>query len=128
MWNRSLFCVLGKAMHNDLTAWRLTLTFIQAKVQPVEMNSYNNYLQFDLCNCSSLCKLPIEERPEIDIGKYVDYWTRYEIALPYIILGFLLLIILYAVVESFVGQLISMQRFILGPEIERDDPTISNPG
>ena len=98
----------------------------------VVMSSYDNYLMFDRCNCSSFksCKLPDGTRPEIDIGKYVDFGrlTRYEIPLPYIILGFLLLITLYVVVECFVGKQISMQRFILGPRNERNRETINNEG
>ena len=92
------------------------------------MSSYDNYLKFDQCNCSSSrsCKLPDGTRPDIDIGKLIDFWSHYEITLPYIILGILLVIILYVVVESFVGKQISMHRFILGPEIERNDPKIDN--
>ena len=102
--------------------------FKGAKVQPIVMNSYDNTLKFDQCNCSTSCKLPNGTRPEIDIGEYVDLWTPYEIALPYIILGFLLLIISYCVVECFVGKQISMQMFILGPQNERNGPTINNEG
>ena len=113
--------------------WKLTLTFIKkhdwgAEVQTVVMNSYDNYLKFDQCNCSSSrsCKLPDGTRPDIDIGKHIDFWSHYEITLPYIILGILLVIILYVVVESFVGKQISMHQFILGPKNERNDPTIDN--
>ena len=97
-----------------------------AEVQTVVMNSYDNYLKFDQCDCSSSssCKLPNGTRPDIDIGKYVDFWTNYGIRLTYIILGFLLLIFTYVVVESFMGKQISMHRFILGPKIERNDPAI----
>ena len=115
--------------------WRLTLNFIKkqslgAEVQTVEMSSYDNYLKFDQCNCScsSSCKLPNGTRPDIDIGKYFDFWTTYRISLPYILLGFLLLIIMYVVVESFITKQIAMERFILGPEIKRNDPTIDNEG
>ena len=100
----------------------------------VVMNSYENYLKFDQCNCSnsmSSCKLPNGTRPEIDIGNYVDFWnwgTDYEIPLQYIILGFLLVIVLYVVVESFVGKQISMKRFILGSQNERKNPAINNEG
>ena len=113
--------------------WRLTLTIIKkqargAEVQEIVMNSYDNYLKFDQCNCSSSssCKLPDGTRPDIDIGKYVEFWTTYGITLPYVILGFFLLIMTYVVVENFVGKQISIQRFILGPEIERNDPKIDN--
>ena len=99
-----------------------------AEVEPLVMNSYENALKFDQCNCSTSCKLPNETRPGIDIGEYVDFWTPYEIALPYIILGFLLVIISYFVVECFVGKQISMQMFILGPQSERNGPTINNEG
>ena len=101
-----------------------------AKVQTVVMNSYDNYLKFDQCDCSSSssCKLPNGTRPDIDIGKYVDFWTTNGITLPYVTLGFFLLIMTYVVVESFVGKQISIQRFILGPEIERNDPKIDNEG
>jgi hypothetical protein len=94
------------------------------------MSSYDNYLRFDQCNCSSSssCKLPNGTRPDIDIGKHVDFWKAYGITLPYVILGFFLLIMTYVVVESFVGKQISIQRFILGPEIERNDPKIDNEG
>ena len=118
--------------------WRLTLNFIKkqslgaAEVQTIEMSSYDNALKFDQCNCtgSSSCKLPNGTRPDeiIDIGKYIDFWTTYDITLPYIILGFFLLIITYVVLESFAGEQISIQRFILGPEIERNDPKIDNEG
>ena len=92
------------------------------------MNSYDNYLKFDQCNCSSssACKLSDGTRPDIDVGKFVDFVDG--ITLPYIILGFFLLIMTYVVVESFVGKQISIQRFILGPEIERNDPKIDNEG
>ena len=120
---------------NNFLPWRLPLTFIKkqavgAKVKTVVMNSYDNYYKFDQCDCSSSrsCKLPNGTRPDIDIGKYVDFWTSYKVTLPYIILGFFLLIVTYVVVESFVGKQISMQRFILGPGIERNDPTIDNEG
>ena len=121
---------------NDLTPWRRTLIFIQkqslgAKVQTVVMSSYENYLKFDQCNCSnstSSCKLPNGTLPDIDIGKYVDFSKLYNIPLLYILLGFLLLIILYVVVESFVGKQISMKRFILGPQNERNGSTINNEG
>ena len=98
-----------------------------AEVQTVVMNSYDNYLKFDQCDCSSSssCKLPNGTRPDIDIGKYVDFWTG-SISLQNIILGFLLLIFTYVVVESFVGKQISMHQFILGPKNERNDPTIDN--
>ena len=119
---------------NDSLPWRLTLTIIKkqalgasrAEVELVIMNSYDNYLKFDQCDCSSSssCKLPNGTRPDIDIGKYVDFWTTYGISLPYIILGFLLLIFTYVVVECFMGKQISMHRFILGPKIERNDTAI----
>ena len=71
-------------------------------------------------------------RTDIDIGKWisenVDIWTTYGITLPYVILGFFLLIMTYVVVEGFVGKQISIQRFVLGPEIERNDPKIDNEG
>ena len=121
----------GKMIH---LSWRLTLTFIKkqawgAEVQTVVMSSYENYLKFDQCNCSnstSSCKYPNGTRPDIDIGKYVDFSKK--IPLTYTILGFLLLIVLYVVVESFVGKQISMKRFILGPKNERNGPTINNEG
>ena len=118
--------------------WRLTLNFIKkqslgaAEVQTIEMSSYDNALKFDQCNCtgSSSCKLPNGTRPDdiIDIGKYIDFWTTNEIRLPYILLGLLLLIIMYVVVESCVSKQISVQKFILGPEIERNDQQIDNEG
>ena len=117
------------------TPWILTLIFIQkqvrvAEIQTVVFNSYDNYLKFKQCNCSSSrsCKLENETRQEIDIGKNVDFWTDHEIVLPFIILGFFLVIILYVVVESFVGKQISMQRFILGTGNERNSQTINNEG
>ena len=100
-----------------------------AEVQTVVMNSYENYLKFDQCPCSnsiSSCKYTNGTRPDIDIGKYVDFSNK--IPLTYIILGFFLLIVLYVVVESFVGKQISMKRFILGPQKERNGPTTSNEG
>ena len=122
---------------NDSLPWRLTLTIIKkqalgasrAEVELVIMNSYDNYLKFDQCECPSLqaCKLPNRTRPKYDIGDYVDFRTI-GISLPYIILGFLLLIITYVVVEIFVGKQISMQRFILGPGIEKKYPKIDNEG
>ena len=116
--------------------WRLTLTIIKkqargAEVQTIVMSSYDNYLKFDQCNCSSSssCKLPDGTRPDIDIGKYVEFWTTYGITLPYVILGFFLVIMTYVVVENdFGGKQISIQRFILGPEIERNDPKFDNEG
>ena len=101
-----------------------------AEVQTVVMNSYDNYLKFDQCDCSSSrsCKLSNGTRTDIDIGKYVEFWTNYGITLPYVILGFFLLIMTYVVVEGFVGKQISIQRFVLGPEIERNDPKINNEG
>ena len=102
-----------------------------AKVQTVVMNSYENYLKFDQCNCSnsnSSCKYTNGTRPDIDIGKNIVFSTLNEIRLIYIILGFLLVIIFYVVVESFVGKQISMKRFILGPKNERNGPTINNEG
>ena len=120
---------------NDSLPQRLTLTIIKkqtrgAEVQTTVMSSYDNYLKFDQCNCSSSssCKLPNGTRPDMDIGKYIDFWTDYKVTLPYIILGFFLLIITYVVLESFAGEQISIQRFILGPEIERNDPKIDNEG
>ena len=100
------------------------------EVQTVEMNSYDNNLKFDRCDCSSSssCKLPNETRAESDIRKYVDIWTTSDIKLPYILLGFLLLITIYVVVESFVSKQISIQKFIIGPEIERNDTEIDNEG
>ena len=98
------------------------------------MNSYDNYYKFDQCDCSSSrsCKLPNGTRTDIDIGKWisenVDIWTTYGITLPYVMLGFFLLIMTYVVVEGFVGKQVSIQRFILGPEIERNDPKIDNEG
>ena len=94
------------------------------------MDSYDNSLKFDQCDCSgsSPCKLTNGTRPVIDIGKYVDFWTNYGITLPYVILIFLLLIIMYVVVESFVGKQIPMQRFILGPGIEKNGQAIDNEG
>ena len=98
------------------------------------MSSYDNKLKFDQCDCSSSrsCKLLNGTRADIDIGKWisenVDIWTTYGITLPYVILCFFLLIMTYVVVESFVGKQISIQRFILGPEIERNDPKIDNEG
>ena len=98
------------------------------------MSSYDNKLKFDQCDCSSSrsCKLLNGTRTDIDIGKWisenVDIWTTYGITLPYVMLGFFLLIMTYVVVESFVGKQISIQRFILGPEIERNDPKIDNEG
>ena len=121
-----------KEMAKWFTAMETNFTFIKkkalvAEVQTVVMNSYDNYLKFDQCDCSSSssCKLPNGTRPDIDIGKYVDFWTGY-ISLQNIILGFLLLIFTYVVVESFVGKQISMHQFILGPKNERNDPTIDN--
>ena len=116
--------------------WRLTLIFIQkqslgAEVQTVVMSSYENYKNFSQCNCSNSagsCKLPNGTRPDIDIGKNIVFSTLNEIRLIYIILGFLLVIIFYVVVESFVGKQISMKRFILGPKNERNGPTIINEG
>ena len=116
--------------------WRLTLIFIKkqslgAKVQTIVMNSYENYLKFDQCDCSnstSSCKLPNGTRPDIDIGNYVDFWKLYKIPLLYIILVSFLLIFLYVVAESFVGKQISMKRFILGPQSERNCSTINNEG
>ena len=118
---------------NDLTPWRLTLIFIQkqslgAKVQTVVMSSYENYLKFNQCNCSNSCKYLNGTRPDINIGKYVDFSKLFTIPLTYIILGYLLVIVSYVVVESFVGKQISIQRFILGPEIERNDQKIDNEG
>ena len=101
------------------------------EVQTVEMNSYDNNLKFDRCDCSSSssCKLPNETRQEFDIRKYVDIWTTSDIKLPHILLGFLLLITIYVVVESFVSKQISIQKFIIGPpEIERNDTKIDNEG
>ena len=122
---------------NDSLPWRLTLTIIKkqtlgasrAEVKLVIMNSYDNYLKFDQCECPSLkaCHLPNRTRPKYDIGDYVDFGTL-GISLPYIILGFLLLIITYVVVEIFVGKQISMQRFILGPGIKKKYPKIDNEG
>ena len=116
------------------TPWILTLIFIQkqvrvAEIQTVVFNSYDNYLKFDQCNCSSSrsCKLPNGTRQEIDIGESIDIWTD-KIALPVVILCFFLVIILYVVVESFVGKQISMQRFILGTGNERNSQTINNEG
>ena len=71
---------------------------------------------------------PIKERTVIDIGKNVVFSTLNKIRLIYIILGFLLVIVFYVVVESFVGKQISMKRFILGPKNERKSPTINNEG
>merc|ERR1711971_1320292 len=62
--------------------------FKGSDVQPIVMNSYDNALKFNQCNCSTSCKLQNGTRHKIDIGKYVDLWTPHEIALPYIILGF----------------------------------------
>ena len=100
------------------------------EVQTVEMNSYDNDRMFDQCGCSSSssCKLPNETRADIDIRKYVDIWTTSDIKLPYILLGFLLLITIYVVVESFVSKQISIRKFIIGPEIERNDTKIDNEG
>ena len=95
-----------------------------AEIEMIVMDSYDNSLKFDQCDCSgsSACKLTNGTRPVIDIGKYVDFWKNYDgITLPYVILVFLLLIIMYVVVESIVGKQISMQRFILGPGIEKND-------
>ena len=118
---------------NDFLPWRLPFIKKQAmgaKVKAVVMNSYDNYYKFDQCDCSSSrsCKLPNETRAEFDIRKYVDIWTTYDISLPYILLGFLLLITIYVVVESFVSKQISIQKFIIGPEIERNDTKIDNEG
>ena len=116
--------------------WRLTLIFIKkqslgAKVQTIVMNSYENYLKFDQCDCSnstSSCKLTNGTRPDIDIGNYVDFSKLYNIPLLYIILVSFLLIFLYVVAESCVGKQISMKRFILGPQSERNGSTIHNEG
>ena len=101
----------------------------RAEVELVIMNSYDNYLKFDQCECPSLkaCKLENRTRPKYDIGKYVDFGTL-GISLPNFILGFLLLIITYVVLEIFVGKQISMQRFILGPGTEENYPKIDNEG
>ena len=119
-----------KWQNDSLPPWRLTLTFIQkqawgAEHDTVVMSSYDNNLNFSQCYCTSSksCKLP-NDTDTIDIGKFVDFRTT--ISLPYIILALLLPIITYVVVESFVGKQISMHRFIVGPEIERNDPTIDN--
>ena len=115
--------------------WRLNLTLIKkqalgAEIEMVVMDSYDNSLMFDQCDCSgsSPCKLLNGTRQVIDIGKHIDFWTTYEISLPYILLGFLLLIIMYVVVESFVSKQISIQKFIIGPEIGRNDTKIDNEG
>ena len=100
------------------------------------MSSYDNHLKFDQCDCSSStsCKITNGTRPsghEDIVGlviRYVDFWTTHGITLPHLILGFFLLIMTYVVVESFVGKQISIKKFILGPEIERNDPTIDNEG
>ena len=55
-------------------------------------------------------------------------WKLYNIPLLYILLGFFLSIFLYVVVESFVSKQIYIQKFILGPEIERNDQQIDNEG
>ena len=74
--------------------------FKGSEVEPIVMNSYDNALKFDQCNCSSSrsCKLPNGTRQEIDIGESIDIWTD-KIALPVVILCFFLVIILYVVVE-----------------------------
>ncbi len=89
---------------NDSLQWRLTLTIIKkqglgAEIQMVVMDSFDNYLTFDQCDCSgsNACKLANDTRPDIDIGKLiekVDFWTTYGITLPYVIVGFLLLIVM----------------------------------
>ena len=122
---------------NDSLPWRLTLIIIkkhalgnsQAGVELLIMSSYDNYLKFDQCECPSLkaCHLPNRTRPKYDIGEYIDFGTL-GISLQNFILVFLLLIITYVVLEIFVGKQISMQRFILGPGIEKNYPKIDNEG
>ena len=101
----------------------------QAGVELLIMSSYDNYLKFDQCECPSLkaCHLPNRTRPKYDIGEYIDFGTL-GISLQNFILVFLLLIITYVVLEIFVGKQISMQRFILGPGIEKKYPKIDNEG
>ena len=118
-----------------LLQWRLNLTLIKkqalgAEIEMVVMDSYDNSLMFDQCDCSgsSPCKLLNGTRQVIDIGKHIDFWKTSGITLPYLILCFLSVIIIYVVVESLVGKQISIQRFVLGPEIQRNDPKIDNEG
>ena len=135
---KKCFCQLKvqTKLQNDSLQWRLTLNFIKTQalgaddIKMVVMDSYDNSLEFDQCDCSgsSPCKLLNGTRQVIDIGKHIDFWKTSGITLPYVILCFLSVIIMYVVVESFVGNQISMKRFILGPGIERNDLAIDNEG
>ena len=98
----------------------------------VVMNSYENFLEFNQCGCKrndgNFCHLPNRSRPERNIEDILNtkLLAAFNIELPMILIGFLILILICAVVELCVTEQIPMHTFVLGPQLKNNDKTTNS--
>ena len=99
----------------------------------VVMNSYENFLEFNQCECKKengmSCQLPNRTRPERKIEDYlnIDLLTASKIDLSIILIGFLILTLIFVALEFCTKKQIYLHTFVLGPQLRSNGQAINSP-